>query len=152
MHPDDERYAHLHGAKARLPIIGRELQIIFDEAIEKEFGTGALKVTPGHDQTDFEIGERHGLEIINVMNPDGTLNENGGPYAGMDRFEARKRDRRRPQGRRASLLRKSLPPLGRPLRPLRHRRRAADERAVVRRHDAAYEKNGTPALASPATR
>src|SRR5207248_9608021 len=55
------------------------------------FGTGALKVTPGHDQTDFEIGERHGLEIINVMNPDGTLNENGGPYAGLDRFEARKR-------------------------------------------------------------
>ena len=78
VHPDDARYAHLHGAKARLPIIGRELQIIFDNAIEKEFGTGALKVTPGHDQTDFEIGERHGLEIINVMNPDGTLNENGG--------------------------------------------------------------------------
>src|SRR5215212_3347035 len=91
VHPDDERYAHLHGAKARLPIIGRELQIIFDEAIEKAFGTGALKVTPGHDQTDFEIGERHGLEIINVMNADGTLNENGGPYAGLDRFEARKR-------------------------------------------------------------
>src|SRR5581483_9398309 len=75
VHPDDERYRHLIGRKARLPIIGRELQIIADEAIEREFGTGALKVTPGHDQTDFEIGERHHLPIVNAIHLDGTMNE-----------------------------------------------------------------------------
>ena len=93
MHPDDERYKALYesGAMAQLPIIGRELPIIPDEAIDPSFGSGALKVTPGHDPTDFEIGERHNLETINSMNPDGTLNENAGPYAGMDRFEARKK-------------------------------------------------------------
>jgi valyl-tRNA synthetase len=91
VHPGDERYAHLRGAKARVPVINREIPIIEDEAIDPAFGSGALKVTPGHDQTDFEIGERHGLPIVNVMNPDGTLNEEAGPYAGVDRFEARKR-------------------------------------------------------------
>jgi valyl-tRNA synthetase len=91
VHPDDERYTHLHGARARVPLIGREVPIVFDEAIEKDFGSGALKVTPGHDQTDFEIGERHDLPIINSINEDGSLNEEAGPYAGLDRFEARKR-------------------------------------------------------------
>jgi valyl-tRNA synthetase len=89
VHPEDERYAHLHGAHARVPVIGREIPIIFDEAIEKDFGSGALKVTPGHDPVDFEIGERHHLPIINSINEDGTLNDEGGPYAGMDRFEVR---------------------------------------------------------------
>jgi valyl-tRNA synthetase len=89
VHPEDERYGHLHGAHARVPVIGREIPIIFDEAIEKDFGSGALKVTPGHDAVDFEIGERHGLETINSINPDGTLNEEAGPYAGLDRFVAR---------------------------------------------------------------
>ena len=135
VHPDDERYAHLHGAKARLPIIGRELQIIFDEAIEKEFGTGALKVTPGHDQTDFEIGERHGLEIINVMNPDGTMNENGGPYAGIDRFEARRRMVADLKEQGFLIKEEPYAHSRRPLRPLRQRGRAADERAVVRRNE-----------------
>ncbi len=89
VHPEDERYAHLHGAQARVPVIGREIPIIFDEAIEKDFGSGALKVTPGHDQTDFEIGERHDLPIINSINEDGTLNQEAGPYAGLDRLEVR---------------------------------------------------------------
>jgi valyl-tRNA synthetase len=90
VHPDDDRYKALHGTNARLPIIGRLLPIITDEAIDPAFGSGALKVTPGHDPVDFEIGERHGLETINSINPDGTLNEEAGPYAGMDRFDVRK--------------------------------------------------------------
>jgi valyl-tRNA synthetase len=89
VHPEDDRYRHLAGARARVPVIGREIPIIFDDAIEREFGTGALKVTPGHDQTDFEIGERHNLPIISAINFDGTMNQEAGPYAGMDRFEAR---------------------------------------------------------------
>ena len=89
VHPDDERYKHLHGTKARLPVIGRELPIVTDEMIDPSFGTGALKVTPGHDPVDFEIGERHGLPTISSIATDGTMNEEAGPYAGMDRFEAR---------------------------------------------------------------
>ncbi len=91
VHPEDERYRHLIGKKVRLPLIGREIPIIADEHVKRDFGAGALKITPGHDKNDFEIGQRHGLPIINIMNPDGTINENGGPYAGLDRFEARKR-------------------------------------------------------------
>jgi valyl-tRNA synthetase len=91
VHPDDPRYRDIRnaGLRAGLPIIGRELPIVPDEAIDMEFGTGALKVTPGHDPTDFDIGQRHGLPIVNAINPDGTMNEEAGPYAGMDRFLAR---------------------------------------------------------------
>lgn len=89
VHPEDERYAHRVGRIAVLPALGRRLPIIADPAVDRDFGTGAVKVTPGHDPTDYEIGERHGLPRINVMNPDATINENGGPYAGMDRFRAR---------------------------------------------------------------
>jgi valyl-tRNA synthetase len=89
VHPEDERYKHLIGTKAQLPIIGRELVIVGDEAIEKEFGTGALKVTPGHDPVDFEIGQRHNLPTVTAMNLDGTMNDEAGPYAGMDRFACR---------------------------------------------------------------
>ena len=89
VHPEDERYNHLIGETAVLPLLGRELPIIADEHIDSEFGTGALKVTPAHDENDFEIGQRHDLDTVNVMNPDGTINENGGPYEGLDRFEAR---------------------------------------------------------------
>ena len=89
VHADDSRYQALRRRKARLPLIGRELPIVPDEAIDPAFGSGALKVTPGHDQTDFEIGERHGLPVVNAINLDGTLNEAAGPYAGMDRFAAR---------------------------------------------------------------
>ncbi len=89
VHPEDDRFKHLHGTKARLPVIGRELPIVTDESIDPSFGTGALKVTPGHDPVDFEIGERHGLPTISSIATDGTMNEEAGPYAGMDRFKAR---------------------------------------------------------------
>ncbi len=91
VHPEDDRYTAIlaAGLKARVPVINREIPIITDEAIEREFGTGALKVTPGHDPVDFEIGERHNLPIINSINFDGTMNAEAGPYEGMDRFAAR---------------------------------------------------------------
>jgi len=89
VNPNDERYAKFVGRTVLLPVIQREIPVIADDAIEMEFGTGTLKVTPGHDPVDFEIGQRHGLPRINVMNLDATLNEEAGPYAGMDRYEAR---------------------------------------------------------------
>ena len=91
VHPEDERYAAIIGKKAVLPLLGREIPIIADDYVKSDFGAGALKITPAHDRNDFDIGRMHELETINVMNPDGTINENGGPYAGMDRFEARKK-------------------------------------------------------------
>jgi len=92
VNPDDERYEDLVGKTAVLPLLNREIPILADDAIDSDFGTGALKVTPAHDETDFEIGERHDLETVNIMNTDGTINENGGPdYVGMDRFAARDR-------------------------------------------------------------
>ena len=91
VHPDDERYRHLIGKTALVPILNRPIPIIYDTYVDMEFGTGALKITPGHDPNDFEIGRRHGLQVINIMNKDATLNDNAGPYAGLDRFEARKR-------------------------------------------------------------
>ncbi|WP_232798108.1 valine--tRNA ligase [Salinibacter altiplanensis] len=89
VHPDDDRYDDLVGETALLPLLGREIPIIADERIDSDFGTGALKVTPAHDETDFEIGEDHDLDKITIMSPTGTINENGGPYEGMDRFDAR---------------------------------------------------------------
>ncbi|MGB9881136.1 MAG: valine--tRNA ligase, partial [Anaerolineae bacterium] len=90
VHPDDERYKPLVGRIAILPALHRRIPIIADVSVDPEFGTGAVKVTPGHDPTDYEIGQRHQLPIINIMNDDGTLNENAGPYVGQDRYEARK--------------------------------------------------------------
>lgn len=90
VHPDDERYQHLIGKKVKLPIVGREIPIIADEYVDMEFGSGAVKITPAHDPNDFEIGNRHQLDRILVMNEDGTMNENAGKYKGMDRFECRK--------------------------------------------------------------
>jgi len=90
VHPDDERYKRLVGKTAILPLMNREIPIIADEYVDMEFGTGAVKITPAHDPNDFEVGLRHGLAQINVMNNDATLNENAGKYCGMDRFEARK--------------------------------------------------------------
>ncbi len=90
VHPEDERYAAFVGKTVLVPSLGREIPVIADDYVEKEFGTGALKITPGHDPHDHEIGLRHNLEVINIMNKDATLNENGGPYAGMERFAARK--------------------------------------------------------------
>lgn len=91
VHPEDERYKHLIGGKLILPLMGREIPVIADEWVDPAFGTGFVKVTPAHDPNDFAMGERHGLEKINVMNPDGTMNENAGRYQGLDRFDARKR-------------------------------------------------------------
>jgi len=90
VHPDDERYKHLIGKKVLLPLMNREIPIIADTYVEKDFGTGVVKITPAHDPNDFEVGLRHNLEVINVMNEDATINENGGKYAGLDRFEARR--------------------------------------------------------------
>ena len=90
VHPDDPRYQHLIGRKVLLPIVGKEIPVVADAYVDMEFGTGVVKITPAHDPNDFEVGKRHGLEEINVLNDDGTINENGGKYAGMDRYEARK--------------------------------------------------------------
>ena len=90
VNPEDERYARLVGKSVILPVLSRVIPVIADEAVDPEFGTGALKVTPGHDPADFEIGERHRLPIVNVMNLDGSMNENAGQYNGVDRFDARK--------------------------------------------------------------
>jgi len=91
VHPDDERFRHLIGKTCLVPILKRTIPVILDTYVDREFGTGALKITPGHDPADYEIGQRHGLAIVNVLNPDATMNENAGPYAGLDRFECRKR-------------------------------------------------------------
>lgn len=90
VHPDDERYKHLIGKTVILPLVNREIPVVADTYVDKEFGTGVVKITPAHDPNDFEVGLRHDLEIINVMNEDATINENGGKYAGLDRYEARK--------------------------------------------------------------
>lgn len=91
VNPGDKRYKKYVGKSAILPILDRELPIISDDYVDTEFGTGAVKITPGHDSNDFEVGGRHGLETINILNDDGTLNENAGKYAGFDRYKARKK-------------------------------------------------------------
>ncbi len=90
IHPEDERYSHLIGRSVMLPIMNRVIPVVTDTYVDREFGTGVVKITPAHDPNDFEVGKRHDLPVINVMNDDATINENGGPYAGMDRYEARK--------------------------------------------------------------
>ena len=90
VHPDDDRYKNLIGKTVLVPILNREIPVVADEVVDREFGTGAVKVTPGHDATDYAIGQRHNLPILNIMNRDATLNENAGPYQGQDRFVARK--------------------------------------------------------------
>lgn len=89
--PTDERYQWLEGKTALLPLLNRRLKIVKDETIDPKFGTGALKITPAHDPVDFGLAQKHQLEFINILNPDGTLNENAGPYKGLDRFEARRK-------------------------------------------------------------
>ncbi|GAA5344849.1 valine--tRNA ligase [Planifilum fimeticola] len=91
VHPEDDRYKHLVGKTVILPIIGREIPIVADEYVDPEFGSGALKVTPAHDPNDFEIGKRHDLPQVLVLDEEGRMNENAGPYKGLDRFECRKR-------------------------------------------------------------
>src|SRR5579862_9277525 len=91
VHPEDERYRHLVGKKVLLPLVNREIPIIADAYVDREFGTGAVKVTPAHDPNDFEMGERHKLPQIDVMTEDGKMSAAAGPYAGLDRFDARSR-------------------------------------------------------------
>jgi valyl-tRNA synthetase len=89
VHPDDPRYRAAIGRTVRLPLVGREIPVVADDVVDPEFGTGAVKVTPAHDATDFEIGERHGLEAVCVIDEGGVINEEGGRFAGLDRFAAR---------------------------------------------------------------
>jgi len=89
VNPEDERYRDLIGKKVLLPLVNREIPIIADAYVDKEFGSGAVKITPAHDFNDFEVGKRHNLEQINIFDPSGIVNENGGPYAGQERYEAR---------------------------------------------------------------
>ena len=90
VHPDDERYKHLIGKMVLLPIVNKQIPIVADEYVEMDFGTGVVKITPAHDPNDFEVGLRHGLPIVNVMNDDATINENGGKYKGLTREECRR--------------------------------------------------------------
>ena len=91
VHPDDERYKHLQGKTAILPLLGREIPIVADTLADPTFGTGVVKVTPAHDPNDFEAGKRHGLPVVKVIGEDARMTAAAGPYAGLDRFEARKR-------------------------------------------------------------
>jgi len=90
VHPDDERYAHLKGIGIELPLTGRTIPVVFDPHVQKDFGTGALKVTPSHDRDDYEIGRRHDLEMCKVMDDHGVMNEKAGQYQGLDRYDCRK--------------------------------------------------------------
>jgi valyl-tRNA synthetase len=89
VHPEDKRYKNFVGREVRVPILGRQIPVIADEYVDQEFGTGALKITPGHDPNDYEIGERHNLAVVSVLDETASVNEHGGPYAGQDRFAAR---------------------------------------------------------------
>ncbi|MCJ7567244.1 MAG: valine--tRNA ligase [Anaerolineales bacterium] len=91
IHPEDKRYQHLIGKTCLVPILDRQIPVIADDYVDMEFGSGALKITPGHDPADYEIGQRHNLPVINILNPDATMNDAAGPYAGLDRFECRKK-------------------------------------------------------------
>ena len=89
VNPEDKRFKGVVGKKAILPAVGREIPVITDEAVDPEFGTGAVKITPAHDPVDFEVAQRHDLPLVNILNPDVTMNENAGKYQGMDRFKCR---------------------------------------------------------------
>jgi valyl-tRNA synthetase len=91
VNPEDKRFKKVVGKKAILPAVNREIPIIGDEAVDPAFGTGAVKITPAHDPVDFDVAQRHGLPLINILNPDATMNQNAGPYAGLDRFACREK-------------------------------------------------------------
>ncbi|NLW80017.1 MAG: valine--tRNA ligase [Ruminococcaceae bacterium] len=90
VHPQDERYKHLHGKMVLLPLVGREIPVVTDDYVDMDFGTGVVKITPAHDPNDFEVGRRHGLPVLKIMTDDAHINENGGKYAGLERTAARK--------------------------------------------------------------
>ena len=142
VHPDDPRYAHLVGRQIELPLTGRRIPVVADPHVDPEFGTGAVKVTPAHDPDDFEIGRRHDLPSLVVMDERGVITA-GGPFQGLDRFEARPAvlaalRAGRPRGRRAP----PLPARGRALLALRHHGRAAALAAMVREGRAAGQGCG----------
>src|SRR5690606_6889871 len=91
VHPEDERYRHLVGRRVRLPLVGRLIPIVADEFVDPSFGTGMVKVTPAHDANDFEIGRRHDLPQVQVIGLDARMTEQAGVYAGLDRYECRRR-------------------------------------------------------------
>ena len=91
VHPEDERYSHLHGKWAVLPLLKRRIPLLTDEYVDREFGSGALKITPAHDFNDYDLGKKHGLPMISVMGKDGKMTEDAGPYAGLKFSEARER-------------------------------------------------------------
>ena len=135
VNPGDERYADLVGEHCVLPLVGRRLPIIADEHVDPEFGTGALKITPGHDPNDFEIGRTHGLEEIGVIGPDGRMTEEAGErFAGHDRRRGAGGGRRGAARGGPAARRGALRPLGPLLAPLRRADRAADLAAVVLPH------------------
>ena len=90
VNPNDDRYKELVGKKVMVPLVNREIEIIADDYVTPDFGTGMVKITPAHDPNDFKVGKRHNLPELNTMNEDASMNENAGKYKGMDRFEARK--------------------------------------------------------------
>ena len=90
VNPSDDRYKNLHGREVWLPLVNKPIPVVTDEYVDTEFGTGVVKITPAHDPNDFEVGKRHNLPEINILNDDATINKNGGKYEGMDRYEARK--------------------------------------------------------------
>ena len=137
VHPSDPRYQHLIGKMVLLPLMNREIPIVDDFVVDREFGTGAVKVTPAHDPNDFEIGRRHNLPEIDVMTDDAKMSAAAGTYAGLDRFEARKRIVADLEA--AGPARKSCRShaCGRNVRPLRHDHRAARFDAMVRENEAA---------------
>ncbi len=121
IHPEDERYLHLHGKKLRLPLMNREIPIVVDPWVSREFGTGAVKVTPAHDPNDFALGERHHLPSINVMDDRAHINEHGGVYHGTRPLRRAQEDRRRPRRARVVGRSEGLHQQRGPLRPLQNR-------------------------------
>ena len=142
VHPDDERYRHLIGKTVVLPVLGREIPVVADAFVDREFGTGAVKLTPAHDANDFAAAQRLGLPSINIMDERAVLNENAGPYAGQDRFEARKGIVAQLEKRGPARQDGAAPGPARPLPALRHDRGAAAVAPVVR-------EDGAPGRARP---
>ena len=91
VHPDDERYKNIVGKMLILPLVGRRIPVVADEYVERDFGTGCVKITPAHDPNDFEVGKRHGLEVLDMLTDDAKITDDYPAYAGMDRYEARKK-------------------------------------------------------------
>ena len=132
VNPNDERYKHLVGKTCILPLMDREIPIVADEYVDLEFGTGCVKMTPAHDPNDFEVGLRHNLEIIRCIGDDGKINENGGPYNGMDRYECRKAIVKDLEEQGYLVKTGALQPQRGHLLPLPQRRGAPHLRPVVR--------------------